>query len=224
MKPGKWSSFHVGGDAVGYRLAGPWNAFRLAGVKVGTMMRVKWRWVLPLGHALIDCILLIALIAYSHRVYRGETRDIPAPTPIRPALFLQESGSVDWDPRTSNPPGPVLLITTGDFPAGLLAGVLRPNAGDVGRRQPWDPIWFLLHEAFSFPCWYFIGAWIDAGRVRLGKFMIAYAAVRLVLALAGFYEVGWRIQILFWMGLAFWLAGLGLSRLIRVGLRAAKRV
>ncbi len=94
----------------------------------------------------------------------------------------------------------------------------------MGRRQPWDPIWFLLYEALSFPCWYFIGAWIDAGRVRLGKTMLAYAAVRLLLALAGFYEVGWRTQILFWMGMAFWLAGLGLSRLIRVGLRAANRV
>jgi hypothetical protein len=117
-----------------------------------------------------------------------------------------------------------LLITTGNLPAGLIASFVRPNAGYVGRRQPWDPIWFLLHESLSFPFWYFIGAWIEAGRVRLGKTMVAYVAVRLLLALSGFYEVGWRTQMLFWMGLAFWLTVLGLSRLINVGLRAAKHI
>ena len=54
--------------------------------------------------------------------------------------------------------------------------------------------------------------------------MIAYVAVRLLLALSGFYEVGWRTQMLFWMGLAFWLTVLGLPRLINVGLRAAKHI
>jgi hypothetical protein len=49
--------------------------------------------------------------------------------------------------------------------------------------------------------------------------MIAYVAVRLLLALSGFYEVGWRTQMLFWMGLAFWLTVLGLPRLINVGLQ-----
>jgi len=53
--------------------------------------------------------------------------------------------------------------------------------------------------------------------------MLAYLLVRLVIALIAFYEIGWRIQVLFWWGLMLWLIGLGLFRLMQVCLRAAKR-
>jgi hypothetical protein len=187
------------------------------------MVRVKCRWLLPLGHVLIDCILLVALIVYSNRISRREKSAVHPPGPIQAALLLQEDLSVEWDPRTSAPPGPFMLIMSGNLPAGLISGILRPEAGIVNRRQPWDRVWFLLPEAVAFLCWYLIGLWIDAGRSRLGKVMIAYLVVRCLLALAGVYDIGWRIQILFWMGFTVWLAGFGSSRLIRVGLRSARR-
>jgi hypothetical protein len=186
------------------------------------MVRVKCRWLLPIGHALTDCILLVALIAYPHRLFQQEKGAVYPPAPIHAALFLQEGGSVAWDPKTGLNE-PFMLIMSGNFPAGLISDVLRPQAGVVSRGHRWDRVWFLLHEAVAFPSWYLIGVWIDAGRFGLGKVMIAYLVVRFLIALTGFYDVGWRIQVLFWLGFTLWLAVLGSFRLIRAGLRAAKR-
>jgi hypothetical protein len=187
------------------------------------MVRVKLRWLLPLGHTLIDCILLFSFIAYSNRQFRGERGALYPSAAIEAVLFLQEGGPVAWDPVTSTPPGPFMLITSGNLPAGLVSDILRPHAWIVRRGHRWDRIWFLLQEAFAFSCWYFIGVWIDAGHSRLGKVMIAYLALRFLIALTGVYDVGWRVQVLFWLGFTLWVAGLVSSRLIRVGLRAAKR-
>ena len=186
------------------------------------MMQVKWRYALPLLHTLIDCILLAALIAYSNRVFRPEKSTLPRPTPLTFALFFQEN-SVEFDPRPSSPPGPFSLIMTGNLPAGLLSAVLRPEAGFIRARQRLDPFWFLIHESLSFSFWYLIGAWIDRGHVRFGVVMITYFGLRLLLAISGSGEVGWKIQTVFWMGLLFWLVGVGSSKLITVAVRAAKR-
>jgi hypothetical protein len=186
------------------------------------MMRVKWRWLLPFGHGLVDCILLVALIAYSNRMFRREKGPLHGPRAIQPALFLQESSSIGWDPKT-DPSGQFMLLLTGNVPAGLISEALRPQAGMVSRERRWDPVWFLLHEAFAFSCWYLIGAWIDAGRFSLRKIMSGYLALRFLMAFTGVYDAGWRIQVLFWLSLTLWLVGLGSSYLLRAGSRAAKR-
>lgn len=186
------------------------------------MMRVKWRYALPLLHTLIDCILLAALIAYSNRVFRPQKSTLAGPTPLTFALFLQEN-SIEFDPRPSSPPGPFSLIMTGNLPAGVLSGVLRPEAGFIRARQRWDPLWFLIHESLSLSFWYLIGAWIDRGHVRFAVVMIIYFGLRLLLALSGSGEVGWKSQTVFWMGLLLWLVGVGFSKLIRVAGGAAKR-
>jgi len=49
--------------------------------------------------------------------------------------------------------------------------------------------------------------------------MIGYLAVRSLIALTGSYEVGSRIQVLFWLGFALWLIGLGLFTVVRAALR-----
>lgn len=187
------------------------------------MVRVKWRWILPLGHLTVDLVLVLALIAYSNRVFLRHRTALPSPL-LRPALLFQESGSVEWDPRTSGPPGPFNLIMTGNLPVGLLTGTLRPEAGYIGRRQPWDPVWFLLYEALSFPCWFAIGTWIDAGRSRLGSVMIGFIAVRLLVTILGVYEPGWRVQATFWMGFVSWLGGFGILHFVRVSVRVVKRI
>ena len=107
--------------------------------------------------------------------------------------------------------------------AGFSSDILRPEAALISRKQPWDQIWFMVQEAIAFPCWYLIGLWIDTGHFRFGIVMFAYLILRFILAITRSYEIGWRIQVLFWLGLLLWLSVLGLSRLIRVGIRSATR-
>jgi hypothetical protein len=110
------------------------NRQRPSGVKVVTMVRVKFRWILPIGHLVIDCILLGALIVYSNsHAYRGDSGS------SRTLILVQESGSVEWDPRTMGPPGSFSAIISGNLPAGLVSVFLRPEAGIVGGRRRWDP-------------------------------------------------------------------------------------
>jgi hypothetical protein len=199
------------------------NTCQIAGVKVVTMKRVKLRWLLPFGHAVIDCILLVSLIAYSNRMFRQEKGVLYHSAAIQAALFLQEGESVEWDPVTLPPPGPFMLIMSGNLPAGLVSGALRPQARIIRRECRWDRIWFLLQEVAAFASWYLIGFWVDAGRSRLGKVMIAYLAVRFLIALTGASDAGWRFQVLFWLGFTLWLMAVGVSRLIRVALHTAKR-
>jgi hypothetical protein len=186
------------------------------------MDRVKWRWLLPLGHLAVDLILLVALIAYSNRVFRGRTGVPSSSVTTNSVLLLQEGGSIEWDPRTSIPPGPFSLIITGNLPAGIIAGSLRPDAGYIGRRQRWDPVWFLLHEALAFLCWAVIGGWVDAGHSRLRTLMIGFLAVRLLAAVLRAPELGWHVQALFWMVGILWLAGVAVTRLVRECVRAAR--
>jgi hypothetical protein len=184
-------------------------------------MRVKFRWLLPIAHALIDCVLLVSLIRHADHLLRHKAANQRPSANVQPAL-LQEGGSVEWIPMYDSPPGPFLVLMSGDLPAGLLSGILRPGAYVVNRVQRWDPIWFFMHEAFSFACWYLIGRWADTGRLQLGWVMIGYVVARLLVALTGLYDVGWRAEVLFWLCFALWVLGLGLSRAVRVGLRLAR--
>jgi len=186
------------------------------------MIRLKLRWVLPVGHAVIDCILLFALIAYSQRMFPKKS-EFHSSAVIQAALLLQEGDSVEWDPRTLPTPGPFSLIMTGNLPAALASNVLRPEAGMLSRKRQWDPVWFALQEALSFLCWYLIGAWADGGHPRLGKVVLAFLAGRFLLAVVGVYEIGWRIQILFWLGCGVCSACVGLSLLVRGVLRLVRR-
>jgi hypothetical protein len=186
------------------------------------MVRVKWRWLLPLGHLLVDCVLLVALIAHSNHLLRRDKGALHRPTHIQSALFLQEG--IPFEPTNIRLSGPSLLITSGNLPAGIVSEFLRPPHDRIVRSgQRLDGVWFLLHESCAFVCWHFIGVWVDVGRMRLRWVMIGYLAMRLLLALTGAYEVGMRIQVLFWFCFMFYLIFVGTSLLVRFGLRAAKR-
>jgi hypothetical protein len=97
----------------------------------------------------------------------------------------------------------------------VLKSALLQESGAPG----WDPIWFLLQETLAFPCWYLIGIWADKRR-RLGRVMVAILAARLLIAVSGFYDVGWRFEELFWLGFGLWSLGVGIIRLFGSGQRA----
>jgi hypothetical protein len=164
-------------------------------------------------------MLLTALIAYTGRVFGHEKANTRRTVGIQTVL-LQEGGSVEWEPKYDvSSPGPFMAIVSGNLPAGLISGLARPHAGLLRRRQSWDPTWFLLHEALALSSWYLIGIWVDRGRRRLGMIMIGFLAARFLIALTGSYDIGWRIQVFFWLGFVLWLVALSLSFVVRSGLR-----
>lgn len=186
-------------------------------------MRPKCRWLLPIGHLLVDVFLVANLVVHSSAWFQPRQSDLGRTTVLQPVMLLQEDAAVEFDLTALPPPDEFLVIMSGNPAAGFVSSTVRPHGGVRSRRRPWDPIWFLLHEALSFPCWYLLGAWLDKGWPRLGFVMIMYLAIRAAVAIAGFYEIGWRIQVLFWLGLTLYLLAFGFVRLCKVGWRAARR-
>jgi len=80
------------------------------------------------------------------------------------------------------------------------------------RGKLWDPTWFLIHEATSFPIWFLIGVRLDSGRSRLRSLMMGYLAARVgfaVLSLPSPYsaaKLGAVLEGLFWLGLGVYTA------------------
>lgn len=190
-----------------------------AGVYNQESMRVRLQLILPVAHVLIDCILLASLIHQVNQMYRP--RASAPPHSVVPVL-LQDDPSLEWVPMYDSFPEPFMVLSSGNLPAGLLSDVIRPKAGLVTPGRRWDPVWFLLNETFSVGCWFLIGRWADDGHVRLGRILMVYAAVRLVIAVTGSYSVGWRIQALFWLCLGLWSVGVLLSRAARAVLRLTR--
>lgn len=184
---------------------------------------MKLRWLLPFGHALVDILLLSILTMHlTARLQSLQTHQPRRPV-VRFAMFLQEDAAITFDPKTLPPPAEFLLVVTGNPVAGFVSTTARPEAGVLSPRRSWDPIWFLIHEAVSIPCWYLLGAWVDGRRPRLGVVMISYLFIRFTIAVAGQYEVGWRIQVLFWLGITMYLLVFGSIRLGQTAWRATKR-
>jgi len=142
---------------------------------------------------------------------------------LRNAALLQEDSPVEFDPVTLPPPSEFLMLMSGNPAASFVSNIVWPDTGMRSRRDPLDPKWILFHEALSFPCWYFLGSWIDTGRRRLGFTFMAYLVIRAAMAVAGIYEFGWRIQVVFWWSLTLWLLAFGITRLCRLGWSYARR-
>ena len=98
------------------------------------------------------------------------------------------------------------LLLSGTFPAGNIATILRPDVSWQTHRKIWDPIWLAIHEAIAIPLWLLIGALVDAGRSRLGKWMRIYLYARFLFAALGVTLGGaplWSsLQALFWLTLS----------------------
>lgn len=184
-------------------------------------MAVKFGWLLPSANFVVDGVLVLALIAHSNRFVHKTV--LSQAGNVQPVSLIQEGGTVMWDPKTLPPTGPFMLIVTGNVPAGLISERLRPDAGALSYGPKWDRLWFALHEAIAFACWFVIGTWVERHHKQLRTILICYSAVRFLLALTGTYDIGWRIQILWWLGFTAWSVGAVSLYLIRriVRLRTA---
>jgi hypothetical protein len=186
----------------------------------------RYRILLPAGHTAIDLLLLVAWIWHAV-VVLNPPKAWSRPPGNALAAYAEEE-SIGWTPATTwteHQPR-FELIRTGTLPAGIVSTSVRPEAGWQTRHRLWDPWWILVHEAVAIPFWFLIGAWLDTGRSRLGQTMQAYLAGRVALALLAMAGsgIGWKAQVLFWLGLAayggLW-AWRWLLRTARMGLAAS---
>ena len=111
------------------------------------MARLRYRWLLPFGHLLVDVIVL------SHFIWQGHQwqRDLCRPPVIRTEVPASE-GTVMWDPRYFwwRPPQDFVFLVAGTLPVGLISGVVRPRAILQDCDRLWDPLWFSIHEGIAF--------------------------------------------------------------------------
>jgi hypothetical protein len=172
---------------------------------------VRYRIWLPIGHALIDCVLLVSYLWSGHQMLQREKNG--------EFSLVQEEGPVEWAPIYMPPPPKFQLILMGTAPAGMLSSTLRPKAGRMNRRTSWDPVWFAIHESTAIGFWFLLGWWIDSGNRTLAKTMVAYLASRVVFAIlsivAGAAMAGVALQGLFWFALLIYAVLQGLGWTIR---------
>src|SRR5882724_2959933 len=144
--------------------------------------RPGYRWLLPAGHLLIDCLVLALWVWHAEMVDR-ERPTFHAAAVVRPVLLQEGGGGVGFDLRTTyQPPQEFGFLVFGTLPVGLVSIAIRPKAVSQSARQGWDPIWFLVHQGLSFPWWLLIGVLVDTGRWPLRKLMTSYLIARVSFA------------------------------------------
>ncbi|MBZ5575983.1 MAG: hypothetical protein LAP40_05425 [Acidobacteriia bacterium] len=190
-------------------------------------MSLPKRILLPAGHLLVDCIVLLLWLWHSNTLYRPKA-DSSVPQ-IEPVLLLQE-GSIAFDPKFFDPPAEFSFVALGNVPAMLISGTARPEAHIVTRAKHWDPVWFGIHEVASSLLWLGIGVLIDSGRLRMGRLMMTYLVARFsfvpLLLLRRVAGTGWRWEMIFWLALVVYgvvVIGFKLVSKTRLG-RALPRV
>jgi hypothetical protein len=173
---------------------------------MGMTTRVRYRWILPIGHLAVDLLLLAAWINYGAMLLRNIKSHGVAHPASAPIVRVQDSDVEVWDPPPYLPPQCAFLLS-GTAPAGEVSLAARPEAWNITRYKLWDPIWLLIHEAIACPLWFLIGMRIDTGRSRLRKTMVLYLIGRagfglLVVGVPDAAGLGVLLQVLFWLGLA----------------------
>src|SRR5437870_2589702 len=129
------------------------------------LRHASYRCALPVAHTVLDLLLVLVWI-YDGMLLKDERAHFVLPQTIATVAYPQENAAVTWDPPNPRTPEFVLLLS-GTLPAGIIATNLRPEVG----WHSWDPIWLAIHETIAIALWLLIGALVDAGRPRLGKWM-----------------------------------------------------
>lgn len=183
----------------------------------------RFLWLLPIGHLVIDSIVLSLWIWHANGLLAHPNHSRLRPSMARPALFLQET-AVSFDVRSIEPDPVFLFLIAGNMPAAIVSASARPHANLQTRKKLWDPTWFLIHESMSFVVWWLIGMQLDLGRFHLKKTTAGFLATRLVFVpllvwswVARLAEV---IEIIFWLILAIYAIVWIMHWLFRVTLSA----
>jgi hypothetical protein len=187
------------------------------------MTLARYRWLLPAGHTAIDLVVLtIWLSQLTVASYRKKNTQTPSPASTTLANFQEDGPAVGWSVRScwdcEDPR--FVLLSSGVLPVGIISASLRPQASRPTRQEPWDSIWFMIHEALAIPFWFLLGMWLDVERSRLGRSMRIYLAARGSLApgllALGIPRLATMLQIFFWLGLVCYAAVRSLLWLLRV--------
>lgn len=162
------------------------------------MARLRYRWLLPLGHLLVDVIVLSHFIWQGHQWQRNLCRQ-------RPVVHTESStqqGAVGWVVDVP-PPEDFRSVLFGTLPAGLISWEARPRAYIQYCDQLWDPVWFSIHEGVALLFWFLLGGWLDSPGAPLRKLLGVYLALRLATAplcwLRGLSSVARGVELLFWL-------------------------
>ena len=141
-----------------------------------------YRWLLPIGHLTVDTLVLLWWIWHSTVILHNQKIRSANPPVVAVGFSLQDGSGVGWNPRYIDyypPPGEFLFLSAGNLPAGIIALAVKPDAEFQTMKNLWDPIWSLILESLSFSVWFLAGGWLDSGRLRIKKIMVAYLAARL---------------------------------------------
>jgi hypothetical protein len=183
--------------------------------------RPGYRWLLPAGHLVIDCLVLALWVWHAEMVDR-ERPTFHAAAVVRPVL-LQEGGGPVFHDVYRHPPQEFGFMVLGTLPVGIVSIAIRPQAVSQSARQGWDPIWFLVHQGLSFPWWLLIGVLVDTGRWPLKKLMTSYLIARVSFAtlilVPGIARLGTLAELLFWFGLGSWAAVAAIRAVLRINPR-----
>jgi len=195
------------------------NIVQPLSVQYGVMLGLRYRWILPVGHTLIDLLLLVCWIWHATVTLKQQKGHCSPAQVVSTVAFLQDI-PMTFDLSTIPPPPAFVLLVSGTLPAGIVSTYLRPDAGSQTRRKLWDPTWLLIHEAVAIPFWFLMGMWIDTGRSRMGKlmwfFLLTRGAFGLLDAALGAAQFGILAQGLFWLGLSGYGIVQGVRRLARM--------
>lgn len=159
------------------------------------------RWLLPIGHLLVDCVVSVLWLWHSHLMETRRKAEIPLNQMLRPVL-LQEAGAPGWDFRYDATPAPEsdFLISENLIASVVSLEVRPPRRHSLDR---WDPVWYSFHESVAFACWFLLGFAADVGFLRIGKWLRVHLWLCAAGVLLAATDVGGRIAAI--AGFLFWI-------------------
>lgn len=86
-----------------------------------------YRWLLPIGHLLIDSLVLSLWIWHSTVLLHNQKSRSANPPVVAVGFALQDDSNVRWEPRYFPPPPEFLFLLLGNPLSGIIAFTARPR-------------------------------------------------------------------------------------------------
>jgi hypothetical protein len=173
------------------------------------MTRIRYRWLLPIGHLLIDTLVLVLCLWHSQTVLHRSRSYSLGKSGLTKAVMLQEAGAPGWDFRNAPVPEEYAFLRVGNLPALIVSSIARPKAFNQIRSTLWDPWWFLIHELVSFAVWFGLGRAADftgqRPRTMLWQFLALRGALAPFVTLPIIARLGVLLEGIFWLGVVIYL-------------------